>query len=348
MKLSLDRRDFVKAGLAAAAGAAATGASLAEATAPATKSIALPEGIPTRVLGSTGHELPVFGHGGSAMVQLANKNLGVQMLPTADRVAMVRRGYDAGIRYFDTARVYKDSENVMGEALEGVRDNVYLSTKVTVPMAGQARISIEQSLEALRTSYVDCLQLHGPVYQRMGYDAAMEVIEEIQKFKDEGLCRFVGLTGHGGFDTMLQIINNGGIDQLLIANGYFARAFDTTISHASLAQRDVCLAEAHSRGMGIVAMKVLGASFLGHRIEEVAPDTTPEERKELIGAAIRWVLKDERISVLVLGISLPEDTDHDAEIFRGDLEFTNEDRALLAKFSAQAYGSEIVREMKVT
>jgi predicted aldo/keto reductase-like oxidoreductase len=347
MSHTFDRRDFLKIGAAAAA-AAAAGSAHAEGAAPEGKTISLLPGIPTRMLGATGHDLPVFGHGGSAMVQLANKNLGVEMLPTAERVAMVRRGYELGIRYFDTARVYRDSENVIGEALADVRDDIYLATKVTVPMANQARISIEGSLEALKTSYVDCLQLHGPVYQRMGYDTAMEIIEEIHKFKDEGLCRFVGLTGHGGFDTMLRIIQTGGIDQLLIAYGYFARAFDTIISSPSLSQRDVCVAEAHDRGMGIVAMKVLGASFMGHRVQEVAPALTPEERTELVGAAIRWVLKDERISVLALGISLPSDTDHDAEIFRGNLDLTNADRALLAKFSAMAYGSEIVREMKVT
>jgi aryl-alcohol dehydrogenase-like predicted oxidoreductase len=347
MKPTIDRRDFVKAGLAAAAGAAASRPLLAGA-APATKSISLPDGIPARALGTTGHELPVFGHGGSAMVQLTGKYLGVDMLPTEQRVAMVRRGYDAGVRYFDTARIYKDSENIIGEALEDVRDDVYIATKVTVPMASQARPSIEQSLEALRTSYVDCLQLHGPVYQRMGYDTAMEIVEEIQSFKDEGMCRFVGLTGHGGFDTMLRFLRTGAFDQLLIAYGYFARAYDTRISSASLAQRDVCLAEAHSRGMGLVAMKVLGASFLGHRSEEVAPDLTDQERRDLIRAAIRWVLQDERISVLALGITLPSDTDQDAEIFRGDLDLTADDRALLAKFSAQAYGSEIVREMKIT
>jgi len=347
MTNTLDRRDFMRAGLAAAA-AVAAGADPGAAAAPAASSTSPRKGIPTRVFGSTGHELPVFGHGGSAMVQLAGKDLGVEMLPTAERVAMVRRGYDAGIRYFDTARIYKDSENVVGEALEDVREHVYLSTKVTVPMASQARISIEQSLEALRTPYVDCLQLHGPVFQRMGYDTAMEIIEQIHSFKDEGLCRFVGLTGHAGFDTMLRIIRNGAVDQLLIAYGYFARAYDTTISSASLAQRDVCLAEAHSRGMGIAAMKVLGASFLGHRVREVAPDMTPEECRQLIGAAIRWVLRDERIGVLVLGISLPADTDHDAEIFRGGLEYTNQDRALLAKFSAQAYGSELVRAMDIS
>jgi predicted aldo/keto reductase-like oxidoreductase len=282
------------------------------------------------------------------MVKMWGKDLGVEVKPFAERVAMVRHGYDAGIRYFDTARIYQDSENVMGEGLTDVRDDVYLCTKVTVGEPGQVRQSVEQSLAALKTSYLDCLQFHGPVYERVGYDAAMKIVEEIVALHDEGVCRFVGLTGHGGFDTMLQMIRSGAFDQLMIAYGYFARAYDSTISSAGLAARDLCVAEAHQRGMGLVAMKVLGASFMGHRVADVAPELTAQQRTRLIGAAIRWAYQDERFAVYNLGISIPQDIDHDARVFQGDLAYTDEDRALLASFAAQAYGSEIVRSMKVT
>jgi predicted aldo/keto reductase-like oxidoreductase len=176
----------------------------------------------------------------------------------------------------------------------------------------------------------------------------MKIVEEIVKLRDEGVCRFVGLTGHGGFETMHRMLKTGAFDQLLIAYGYFARAYDSTISQTSLAWRDLCIAEAHKRGMGIAAMKVLGASFLGHRSAELAPATPKEDLKRLPGAAIRWVFQDDRISVLNLGVSILADIDDDVEVFTGDLACTAEDRALLARFSAQAYGSQEVREMNVT
>jgi predicted aldo/keto reductase-like oxidoreductase len=348
MKPGFDRRDFVKASLAAAAGAALGARSLAAASSPAAKTITATGGIPTRVLGTTGHSLPVFGHGGSAMVRMWGKDLGVEVLPFDERAAMVRHAYDVGVRYFDTARTYQDSENVMGAALAEVRDDVYLCTKITVRKPEDVRPSAEQSLEALKTSYIDCLQLHGPVYEHLGYDVAMTIVEEIQKLHDEGICRFVGLTGHGAFQIQHRLVQTGAFDQLLIAYGYFARAYDSTLSHASLAWRDLSLAEAHRRGMGVVAMKVLGASFMGHRSQELAPEMTEDDRQRVIGAAIRWALADPRIAVLNIGISLPADIDHNLEVFRGDLSLTEGDRALLARFSTQAYGSDIVRDMKVT
>jgi predicted aldo/keto reductase-like oxidoreductase len=347
MASKIDRRDFVKAGVAAAAGAAITRTSFATA-APSSKTISIAGGMPVRTLGKTGHRLPVFGHGGSAMVKMWGKDLGVEVAPFEERVAMVRHGYDKGIRYFDTARVYQDSEDVIGEALKDVRDDVYLCTKVTVPTAAEARPAVEKSLEVLQTDYIDCLQLHGAVYQRVGYDTSMTIVEEIVKLHEEKVCRFMGLTGHGHFEIMHRLLQTGIFDQLLVAYGYFARAYDSTISNSSLAWRDLCIAEAHQHGMGIVAMKVLGASFLGHRSAELAPGVSEEELKRLPGAAIRWVLQDERIAVLNLGISVPADIDEDHAVFTGEPECTAEDRALLAKFSAKAYGSDIVREMKVS
>ncbi len=348
MSSGFDRRDFVKVGLAAAAGAAIGRPSLAAAGAPTAKTISTSGGIPTRVLGKTGHALPVFGHGGSALVKMWGKDLGVEVLPFDERVAMVRHAYSSGVRYFDTARTYQDSENVMGAALAEVRDDVYLCTKVTVRKREDARPSAFKSLEALQTSYIDCLQLHGPIYEHLGYDVAMTIVEEIQKLHGEGICRFVGLTGHGAFHIQHRLVQTGAFDQLLIAYGYFARAYDSTLSNASLAWRDLSLAEAHRRGMGVVAMKVLGASFMGHRSQELAPGMTEQERQRVIGAAIRWALADDRIAVLNIGVSLPSDIDQDLEVFRGDLSLTDDDRALLARFSSQAYGSDLVHGMKVT
>src|SRR5207249_3690627 len=119
----LKRREFLKTGLLAAAGTAALGAGAARAD----KS---EQGIPTRPFGKTGHTLPILGMGGSAMVQLFVSSYGVKLLPTEERVAMVRHAYDRGVRYFDSARIYGESEQIMGQGLKGVRDQVFIATKV--------------------------------------------------------------------------------------------------------------------------------------------------------------------------------------------------------------------------
>jgi predicted aldo/keto reductase-like oxidoreductase len=69
--------------------------------------------------------------------------------------------------------------------------------------------------------------------------------------------------------------------------------------------------------------------------------------KKLPGAAIRWVLNDERVSMLNIGISLPKDIDDGIEVLSGDLKLTNNDLRLLAEFSGKAYEAKPFSEMKV-
>ena len=114
------RRDFLKTGLLAAAGTTVIGQRIASAAAPVEKTIAPSTAtIPIRKFGRTGHTLPILGMGGSAMVQIFSGAYGVELLPMDDRVAMVRHAYDSGIRYFDTARVYGESESIMGAGSMG-------------------------------------------------------------------------------------------------------------------------------------------------------------------------------------------------------------------------------------
>jgi Aldo/keto reductase family len=107
----MERRTFLKSGVLAA-GNATLGTGILKAHAPAEKKINFPAGIPARAFGRTGHTLPVLGMGGSAMVQKLGPLYGVNVLALDQRVGMVRHAYDAGIRYFDTAPAYGESQSI--------------------------------------------------------------------------------------------------------------------------------------------------------------------------------------------------------------------------------------------
>ena len=77
--------------------------------------------------------------------------LPVQRISKADAVKLVRRAYDSGINYFDTANMYTDSEEKLGEALHDVRQNVIISTKTAATDKKTALAHMEQSLRSLRT-----------------------------------------------------------------------------------------------------------------------------------------------------------------------------------------------------
>ena len=165
--------------------------------------------------------------------------------------------------------------------------------------------------------------------------------------KEEGLVRFIGLTTHVVFETVHKMISTGGFDQVLLAYGYFNKGMNTLLSNQNMQQRELCLAKAHELNMGIVAMKVMGASVFGHNAQAVVTDFDREALAKLPGAAIRWVMQDERISMLNIGVSKPSDIDDNLVVLRDDLKLTNDDRRLLAGFSARAYESESFREMPV-
>jgi predicted aldo/keto reductase-like oxidoreductase len=345
----LKRRDFLKTSVLAGAGAVAAGSlpQLVRADTQAQAGETTAQHLPSKPFGKTGWTLPILGMGGSAMVERWTSSYGVELLPLDERVAMVRHAYDKGVRYFDTARVYGESEQIMGRGLKGVRDDVYVATKVAVFDPSQTRASIEKSLSELDMSYVNCAQVHSPAIERLGFEGAMKIHAELLKLKDEGLVKFIGLTTHVAFETVYRMIETGGFDQVLLAYGYFKKGMDTLLSNTNLEWRELCLAKAHELDMGIVAMKVMGAQVLGHNAKALVPDYDGEKLARLPAAAIRWTLQDQRVSLLNIGVSKPGDLDFNLGVLAGDLKFTNQDRMLLADFCERAYESATFKEMAV-
>jgi aryl-alcohol dehydrogenase-like predicted oxidoreductase len=68
-------------------------------------------------------------------------------------------------------------------------------------------------------------------------------------------------------------------------------------------------------------MKVLGSFVFGYRAAEIVPSFTPEKLARLRRAALRWVLQDERVTLLVIGVTRPSDIDQNMETLGGDLAF---------------------------
>lgn len=342
-RVSVGRRGFLATGLAAA---------LLQSGARGTQT-PVPSGMPRRAFGRTGRELPILAMGGSAMVRKWEAGYGPQ-LSFDDRVKMTRHAFESGVRYFDTSPNYGESEAIIGEALHDVRDQIYLATKVGVPRSDdailtreQVRKSVEVSLQTLKMANVDCIQVHGPAFEYNGQKRAEELQEEVVKLREEGLCRYVGLTGHNHFETMFRLIDSGRFDQLLVAWGYFPKGMDTILSHSNLQWRERCLSRAHELGMGVVAMKVMASFVMGIAARGIAKDFSEEQIDRLRAAAIRWSLSDPRVTLAVVGVTREKDIDQNIATVSGDLTLTDDDRALLGEFSTLAFQSPTVQGLKV-
>jgi predicted aldo/keto reductase-like oxidoreductase len=342
MNQEMGRREFLKrVTQAAAAGVVFSG--IASGAVPKEKKIGFGGTIPPRALGKTGVKLPILGYGGAGLVKVWGSPLSPE-----DRVKLVRYAYDRGVRYYDTAGNYMESQAILGEALKGVRNNVYLVSKVETTVAGWVRMAVEKSLKELQTDYLDAVLIHGtPGLEQMSVNRAMQVHRELVKLRDEKIVRFIGFSAHSYFDKALALIESDGFDLCMLSYGYIPRGHNQIWTARMTELRNACVAKAHELGMGIAAMKVIGAGLLGAWSQYIVPGFDKKRLERLPAAAIRYVLNDERVHLLVIGMRLKEEVDANIKTLTGDVTYTLDDRALLAEFSARAFDSDPIKAMRV-
>ena len=145
--------------------------------------------IPTHPFGRTGHDSTRLIFGAAALGGMRQEKAD----STMDRVR------SAGINHIDTAASYGDSELRLADFLQDHREDVFLATKTGARDGDGARASIERSLERMQVDQVDMIQFHN-LARDGDWDTAMSpggCLEAAVKARDEGLVRFIGVTGHG-------------------------------------------------------------------------------------------------------------------------------------------------------
>lgn len=336
------RREFLKRATQAVA-TVSVSAGMASAATPKRQTADPGETMPTRLLGRTGLRLPILGYGGAALPKVWGNPLSLE-----DRVELVRYAYDRGVRYFDTAGNYMESQSILGKALKGIRKEVCLVTKVETTVASRVRKAVEKSLEELQTDYIDTILIHGtPGLEQMSVKQAMKIHSELAKLRNERMVRFIGFSAHSYFDKALALISSGEFDQCMLSYGYLPRGYNQVYSARMVELRNACVAKAHALGMGIVAMKVVGAGVLGAWSGFVVPGFDKKRLEQLPAAAIRYVLQDKRINLLTIGMRLKGEIDANLETLSDGATYTSDDRALLAEYSAKALDSDSIKAMRV-
>lgn len=136
-----------------------------------------------------------LGRTGITSPQNAFGALPIQRDSTETAVALLRRAYEGGMTFFDTARAYSDSEEKVGLALADVRDKIHIATKTGAKTPDEMKRHLETSLRLLRTDYVDIYQFHcSAVCYRPGDGTGM--YETAEDFVRQGMVRHIGITCH--------------------------------------------------------------------------------------------------------------------------------------------------------
>jgi len=206
--------------------------------------------IPTTTFGKTGVQVSVIAQGGARM----------DLHPDVQTAASHVRGvYDLGVTCFDCARTYWGgrAEEAYGIGLEGVRKDVFLTTKTMKRTAIEAEQDLETSLRLLKTDYVDLWQVHS-VETRDDIDRILGpggAVEAFEAGKKAGKCRFIGFTGHYDPEVHAALLKEyDGWDTVFMP----VHAAD----HAYLSFETTALPVAVERGLGVQAMKIFGKAFL--------------------------------------------------------------------------------------
>ena len=177
--------------------------------------------------------------------------LPIQRISTEDAVKLVRRAYESGINYFDTANAYTDSEEKLGIALHDVREHVVISTKSGATDKKTVLAHIEESLRRLQTDYIDLFQFHNPAELPDPEDPDGSFAAALE-MKEKGYIRHIGITNH-----RLHIAKEA------LASGNF-ETLQFPFRHISGQQELDLVAECKKRDVGFIAMKGLSGGLLNN------------------------------------------------------------------------------------
>ncbi len=184
---------------------------------------------------------------------VTNKNafgaLPIQRIPEEDAVYLLRKAYDNGITFFDTARWYTDSEHKVGVAFHGMRDKIFIATKTGAQDAETFWKDLETSLNNLQTDYIDIYQFHNvPFCPKPGDESGL--YDAMLKAKEQGKVKHIGITNHR-LSVANEAVESGLYETLQFPFCYLATEKDIEL-----------VGKCKEADMGFVAMKALSGGLI--------------------------------------------------------------------------------------
>lgn len=177
--------------------------------------------------------------------------LPIQRISREDATRILRRAYDAGVNFYDTARAYTDSEEKIGYALADVRGHIIIATKSKGETGAEVANDIETSLSLLKTDYIDLLQIHNPATVPVPGDGTGRY-EAMHEARRAGKVRHIGLTSHR-IERAVQAAESG-----LYATIQYP--FSILSSEKEMAFTKRC----NDLNIGFIAMKALSGGLVRH------------------------------------------------------------------------------------
>ncbi len=234
--------------------------------------------------------------------------LPIQRIPMKDAVCLLKKAYDGGMTFFDTARAYTDSEEKLAAAFAGMRHDVIIATKTMAKTTEAFWHELNTSLKTLNTDYIDIYQLHNPeLCPRPGDESGL--YDALLQARDQGKIRYIGLTSHR-LDIATEAVDSGLYDTL-----QFPLSYLSTEQEIALVQR------CKERQVGLIAMKALSGGLITHS-----------------AAACAWLMRFENV-IPIWGIQRERELDEFLSYILSPPELTDELEAYIVKDRTELQGN---------
>ncbi len=251
-----------------------------------------------REFGKTGVKVSALGFGTMRLPMVKGKD-GSSHVDEEKSIAIIHRSFELGVNYIDSAYGYcgGESEIVMGKALKGWRDKVYVSTKMPtwdVTAKGDYRRFLEKQLEKIALDYIDFYYFHS-LNKNLFENKVMRfnLIDEAVKAKEEGLIRHISFSFHDTPDVLKMLIDTGAFETLLCQYNLLDRANEEAIAYAK------------SKGLGVAIMGPVGGGRLSSP-SEILEGVLGDKVKSTPEIALRFVLANPGVSCALSGMNTME------------------------------------------
>jgi predicted aldo/keto reductase-like oxidoreductase len=254
----------------------------------------------------TGEDISILGFGAMRMPTLDDGTIDKQ--PSLE---MINYCLDHGVNYFDTAIPYHggQSEAFLGEALQGVRQDVYIATKMLhtkIEKYEDMEQMFTQQLKNLRTDYIDYYMVHGFVNAKLWHRLkAFGFADFVKKHKASGAIRRIGFSAHMSFPDFKEVLDDFDWDFAQMQYNYIDE--DIQVSSKGLAY-------AESKGIPLIAMEPIRGGLLTTINDEIHGIFDKAQDKKTSAAwALRWVWNHPGFLTVLSGMSTMEQVKQNIE-----------------------------------
>ena len=252
-----------------------------------------------------------FGMGCMRLPKKKN-SVGKSITDELESIKMIQYTVENGVNYFDTAYVYKDSEVVLGKALNGgLREKVFIATKSPVSMVEKPEnfdIYLDEQLKRLQTEYIDFYLFHGLNKDSWKKAKKLKLLDKLDIAKKEGKIRYRAFSFHDDLKLFKEIIDSYSWDMCQIQLNFMGEYYQAGVEG---------LKYAASKDIGVVIMEPLFGGLLG---ENVPQDIVEKWDNSVIKRtpaewAFRWLANFPEATIILSGVSTMEQLSEDIKIF---------------------------------